>query len=211
MTIRVQLQARQFAWVQRILRWSQYGLLSLAIAALGGSGWTIAQASLYQHSQNRSLERLRTAAPLSLTGFSVIDAGRPALAGREGAAVGRIEIPRIGLSAMVLEGAESRTLRLGVGHIPGTALPGDPGNIALAGHRDTFFRGLQNIRNGDRIILTTLRGSRQYLVKSVEVVRPADTHVLDRAKKDALTLITCYPFSFLGAAPERFVVHAEKS
>jgi sortase A len=128
-----------------------------------------------------------------------------------GSIVGRIEIPRIGLKTMILEGVSQRTLALAVGHIPGTALPGGVGNVGLAGHRDTFFRSLRGVKPGDTIVLTTLDGSYEYQVKFCEVVASRDTRVLADSAEPALTLVTCYPFHYLGPAPERFIVHASRS
>jgi sortase A len=122
--------------------------------------------------------------------------------------MGQIDIPRIGLTAVILEGSDDRSLRLGVGHISGTAFPGEPGNVALAGHRDTFFRSLRKIRQNDDIRLTTLDNSSTYRVDWVKVVSPDDTEVLRSDNRSILTLITCYPFNFVGSAPKRFVVRA---
>jgi sortase A len=130
-------------------------------------------------------------------------------AGVEGSPLGRIDIPRVGLSAMILEGTGHRTLRRGAGHVPGTPLPGQEGNVAIAGHRDTFFRTLRDIHTGDEITLTTLDGSYSYRVSSARVVDPGDTAVLDDSEDSVLTLVTCYPFYFVGPAPKRFVVRAE--
>ena len=124
--------------------------------------------------------------------------------------MGRIEIARIGLAAMILEGTDGRTLRRAVGHIPGTPLPGQQGNVAIAGHRDTFFRPLRNIQHDDEITLTTLDGTYRYLVDSTQVVAPEDTQVLDDSGDTILTLVTCYPFYFVGPAPKRFIVRAHK-
>jgi sortase A len=108
---------------------------------------------------------------------------------------------------MILEGIDERTLRRAVGHIPGTPLPGQPGNVALAGHRDTFFRSLQNIRIDDEITLETLSGVYSYRVDSTEVVDPGETRVLDNSDDETLTLVTCYPFSFVGnVRPRKSVV-----
>jgi sortase A len=126
-----------------------------------------------------------------------------------GAVVGRVEIPRVGVSAVVREGDDVKTLRRAVGHIPGTALPGEIGNAALAGHRDTFFRGLRDVRTGDHILLTTPGGSARYVVKSTNVVDPSDVSVLAPTRRSTLTLVTCYPFNYIGAAPRRFIVRAE--
>ena len=98
--------------------------------------------------------------------------------GLAGSPLGRIEISSIGLAAMIMEGVDGKTLRHAVGHIPGTPLPGQQGNVALAGHRDTFFRGLRNIHKDDEITLTTLHGSYRYRVDSTQVVEPEDTKVL---------------------------------
>jgi sortase A len=123
--------------------------------------------------------------------------------------VGMIEIPAVGLATRVLEGSNASTLRLAVGHIPGTAFPGPSGNIGLAGHRDTFFRSLRRIKVGDEIRLTTSAGTFKYRVISLRVVLPDAIEVLNDTKLPTLTLVTCYPFDFAGTAPERLIVHAE--
>lgn len=128
----------------------------------------------------------------------------------EGDLVGRIKIPRVGVSALVLHGIRSRTLRRGVGHIPGTALPAETGNVGLAGHRDSFFRGLKDIQENDTIELTTLEGTFEYKVEWTKIVRPKDTHVLEGEDGAALTLVTCYPFYYVGSAPKRFIVRARR-
>jgi sortase A len=122
--------------------------------------------------------------------------------------IGRLQIPRLNLSVMVREGADEGTLRQAVGHIPGTALPGKLGNVGLAGHRDTFFRSLRNIRADDEIQVETTHGSYRYLVKSTKIVTPRDVSVLEASGGDTLTLVTCYPFYYVGSAPKRFIVHA---
>jgi sortase A len=124
--------------------------------------------------------------------------------------IGRIEVPRIGLSAVVIEGSDDRALRRAVGHVPGTALPGHTGNTAMTGHRDTFFRPLRNIQRDDLIRLTTLQGVYTYRVVSMSVVGPDNIDVLRSDREEALTLITCYPFNFFGAAPRRFIVYAQR-
>jgi sortase A len=124
-------------------------------------------------------------------------------------AVGMIEIPAVGLTTRVLEGSDARILRLSVGHIPGTALPGPSGNVGLAGHRDTYFRSLRRIKAGDEIRLTTVAGTFKYRVVSLRVVLPNAIEVLNDTQKPTLTLVTCYPFDFIGTAPQRLIVHAE--
>ena len=126
-----------------------------------------------------------------------------------GSLVGRIDIPRLGVAALVREGDDTATLRRSVGHIPQTALPGQPGNSGLAGHRDTFFRGLRNARIGDQITVTTPSAVLRYVIRHTRVVEPDDVSVLKPTSGRTLTLVTCYPFSYLGAAPQRFIVQAE--
>lgn len=141
------------------------------------------------------------------------DDGRsgPAAPG-EGAPLGRLEIPRIGLSVVVAEGTSSRVLRRAAGHLPETPLPGDlgaaSGNAAIAGHRDRHFRPLKDLEVGDTIRYQSPAGTAQYRVEWTRVLQPSDTWVLRPTDRPALTLITCYPFYFVGNAPERFIVRA---
>jgi len=109
---------------------------------------------------------------------------------------------------MVTEGTDDQVLRLGAGHLAGSGFPGKAGNVVIAGHRDTFFRSLRNVRVGDEIELTSPDGTYHYQVKWTRVVSPTDTQALDATPTPALTLVTCYPFSYIGSAPERFVVRA---
>jgi sortase A len=127
-----------------------------------------------------------------------------------GSVVGEIKIPNIGVSVMVLEGDSASVLHRAAGHVEGTAIPGEPGNVVIAAHRDTFFRPLRNIRDQDIITLTTSRGTYQYQVESVQVVGPNDTTVLADSPAPTLTLITCYPFYYVGPAPKRFIVQAKQ-
>jgi sortase A len=124
------------------------------------------------------------------------------------ALIGRLSIPRLHLSAIVREGAGEETLSLALGHIPHTALPGQPGNVGVAGHRDRLFRGLRNIRRDDVIVFETVSGKYTYQVKSTSIVRPQDTAVLHPGRNSELTLVTCYPFYYVGSAPKRFIVKA---
>jgi sortase A len=119
-----------------------------------------------------------------------------------------IRIDRVHVEAPVLEGTDDLTLNRGVGHIGGTAIFGENGNIGIAGHRDGFFRGLKNIRVGDRIDLEEPGRIETYVVEHLEIVDPDNVSVLRSSSKPALTLVTCYPFYFIGAAPRRFIVHA---
>lgn len=119
-----------------------------------------------------------------------------------------LRIPKLGLEVAVLEGTSELALNRGVGHIDGTPRPGDAGNIGIAGHRDGFFRGLKDIALGDALELETLSGVARYEVAETFIVDPTDVHVLDPTDRPAVTLVTCYPFYFVGSAPQRFIVRA---
>ena len=122
-----------------------------------------------------------------------------------------LEIPKIALEVPVFEGTDDLTLNRGVGRIIGTARPGEGGNVGIAGHRDGFFRGLKDITVGDKIDLRTLNGTETYEVTSILITDPTDIRVLDHGAVPALTLVTCYPFYFIGSAPQRYIVRAELS
>jgi sortase A len=124
--------------------------------------------------------------------------------------MGRLEIPRVHIAAMIAEGTSPRVLSRAVGHAVGTALPGQPGNITLAAHRDTFFRHLGDVRTGDIIELNEPGHEYRYQVRFTAVVGPKDTWVLEPTGKETLTLLTCYPFHFVGPAPGRFVIRARR-
>lgn len=125
-------------------------------------------------------------------------------------ALGRLEIPSAGVSVMVLDGTDDWTLNRAVGHIEGTAAPGEAGNVGIAGHRDGFFRGLRHVEVGDPLSLTTLDGVRHYEVVEISIVDPDDVAVLDPTREPSLTLVTCHPFYYVGDAPDRFIVHARQ-
>jgi sortase A len=176
-------------------------LLLVALASLGYVAGTLGGSALYQRYESRELDAILRSGPRPST-----PAGATAPAPRR--MIGRIEIPRLGVSTIIKEGDDARTLDLAVGHIRGTALPGGPGNIGLAGHRDTFFRRLRHIQAGDVIRLVAPEGTFVYLVERTHVVAPKDVWVLDATPEPALTLVTCYPFTYVGAAPDRFIVRA---
>jgi len=134
----------------------------------------------------------------------------PAPPVRRGDVIGELDIPRLRLSVMVFEGDDAGILSQGAGHIPGTAFPAGSGNIGIAAHRDTYFRPLRVIHANDVIDLKTPAGTSRYTVTEAKIVRPSDVGVLARAPGRDLTLVTCYPFSYVGSAPERFIVHARK-
>lgn len=122
--------------------------------------------------------------------------------------MGRLEIPQLGLSVPILSNYESESLLKGVGHIPGTAMPGGLGTLGLAGHRDTYFKPLRGIHPKMDIRVADKTGIYHYEVDTTEIVTPDQVRVLDIQNRPELTLITCYPFNYIGAAPKRFIVHA---
>jgi sortase A len=168
---------------------------------LGYSAYVVIESRLYQAFENRELDRILSTPP------PATERARrtPPV---PGSVIGRIEIPRLGVSAVIRAGSDARTLRLAVGHIAGTALPGESGNIGLAGHRDTFFRRLRDIQPDDEIRIVAPEGTYAFRVENTSVVEPRDTWVLDATPSPALTLVTCYPFTYIGSAPERFIVRA---
>jgi sortase A len=183
----------------RTLRWTQCLLFASAAILLGYCALVSADTWVFQHRESYNLDRL----------LKIPDVPGSTAVAPEGL-IGRLEIPRLGLSVMLMEGDDTKTLRRAVGHIPGTALPGRPGNVALSGHRDTFFRPLRNIREGDIVVVTTLEGEFRYSVMSTQVVSPDDVAVLNVSRAEILTLVTCHPFYFVGPAPDRFVVRAQR-
>ncbi len=119
-----------------------------------------------------------------------------------------LRIPKIGLEVAVLEGTDDLTLNRAVGHIEDTARPGEVGNVGIAGHRDGFFRGLKDIVKGDTLELETVHGTQTYRVDDIWIVQPEDIQVLDPTPVPAITLVACYPFYFVGHAPQRYIVRA---
>ncbi len=188
---------------RKLFRFAEGFLWTLAVVLLGFCVLAFIDARVFQASEERAFDRML--AP----GAHRISPERQTLP--PGALVGRIEIPGVKVRAMVIQGTEDEYLRRAVGHIEGTALPGEPGNVGLAGHRDTFFRGLRNVREGDPIMLRTLEGTFQYRVESVGVVGPNDVGVLKASSTPELTLVTCYPFHYIGAAPQRYIVRARQT
>ena len=139
-----------------------------------------------------------------------IAAWRESFAQDAGTPLAVLDIPSIGLQVPVYDGTDEGTLNRAVGRIEGTAFPGEAGNVGIAGHRDGFFRGLKDVRHGDVIELVTLDGIDRYVIEWTSIVMPEDVGVLEQTDELALTLVTCYPFYFVGSAPERFIVRAVK-
>lgn len=179
-----------------LLRAAYCIFLALGIFALGYATYVVVDAHAYQAIEESRLSDARPA-----QGPRVVS---------EGDVVGEMKIPRLELKIIVVQGESPKLLRRAVGHLPETALPGMPGNVVLAGHRDSFFRPLRSIQMGDAITIQTLEGEFEYRVESTEVVLPSDVQVLAPSGENTLTLVTCFPFYYVGAAPKRFIVHARQ-
>jgi sortase A len=185
--------------MRRIL---SFGLIGLGVACLAWFGMDAVGRTIFQHQQEAALDQ-----SLSVPSAVVeVPASRPAHRGL----VGRLEIPRVHMSVMVVEGDDDATLAKAVGHLPDTAMPWERGNSALAGHRDTFFRPLEGVQRGDEIRLTSPRGTFVYRVEDTRITSPDDVGVLAETTSPVLTLLTCYPFHYVGSAPERYVVRATR-
>ena len=184
--------------------WLERSLIAIGCGCLTAFGISLVEAASFQQTAAQTLEReLIASVPPEVSGPDV--AAVPAI---EDGLVGRLEIPRLQVSVIVMEGDDDATLARAVGHMRGTALPWVSGNAVMVGHRDTFFRPLKNLRAGDEIRMTTARGTFDYTVIRTEIVEPDDVSVLAPTPTRSLTLVTCYPFVYVGRAPQRFIVHA---
>jgi len=183
---------------KRVMRWIQLPFWICAAISLGYCGWVSMDSWIFQKEESRQLELFRL--PSNATLPNSVHAGL----------IGRMEIPRLNVSVVVMEGSSDAILRRAAGHIAGTSLPGAPGNVGISAHRDTFFRPLRNIQQNDMISFTTLGGKFNYRVVSTRIVPPTEVSVLKPGGDEILTLVTCYPFSFVGPAPSRFIVRAER-
>jgi sortase A len=194
-----------------VLAWLERALWTAGCCALGYCVFTSIDASLTQRQLACSFEKSKT--HVGVTAQTTLDdstADVHQAPARPGSGlVGRLEIPKLDVSSVILEGVGPQTLRVALGHVPGTSLPGQPGNVVIAGHRDTFFRPLRKIAIGDEVSVDTSTRTYYYQVRSFEIVDPRNVSALRFHNKNELTLITCYPFSYIGPAPKRFVVHAE--
>ena len=179
-----------------LLRTIRYLCLVIGVAALSYSSWIYLDGYWKQVRDSHEFDNARVAqVPEAATGLKPFSA--------------RLTIPRLHLVTMVKDGVGEDTLSYAAGHIPGTAVPGRPGNIGIAAHRDSIFSGLRGIRKHDRILLSTSQKDYYYLVVSMSIVNPEDVSVLvPSAGQNTLTLVTCYPFHFIGQAPKRFIVRA---
>jgi len=201
--MRNEVATRPFLVIQRLL-------VIGGVACLGWYAFVATRAWRYQTAKHAVAVQMPVTPPSA-------DAGRPAdnppVPPSDlpiGDPIGRIEVPRLHLSAVVANGDDDGTLRVAIGHLPDTPLPWEQGNSALAGHRDTFFRGLRGIRVGDDMRVLTPYGDFTYQVTRTVIVMPNDLSVLEPTPQATLTLVTCYPFSYIGHAPKRFILQAAR-
>ena len=184
--------------------WITRSLIAVGVGCLGWCAIVVTHAAMYQRDQRMLLDRmLREPAPRSIMP-RLVTVG-------PGGLVGAMEIPRLRLSATVIEGDDESALKVAIGHLSETPMPWEEGNSAFAAHRDTFFRPLKDVAVGDVIRVTTPHGEFEYRVRETLIVSPEDLWVLDSTARPTLTLITCYPFSYVGHAPQRFIVRAERA
>jgi sortase A len=179
----------------RALAWTERALLGIGLGLGAWCAVVLAEA--------RFVASLPVPSPVG-----VAASARPTR--RPGAWVAKLDAPSVRLSATVLEGSDDATLARGAGHIDGTAYPWEPGNgnVGIAGHRDTTFRAVRNLHTGDPIEITTSDRIYRYRITKAFIVDPEDIYVLDRADEPMLTLVTCYPFKFIGHAPHRYIIQA---
>ena len=178
-------------WVRVCLEWA---LLGFGLACLGTYTYATVEAHRFQQQQAAAFERGAASGRLA----------------RPGQLLGMLDIPRLALSTVVIEGDDDGTLEKAVGHLPDTPLPWLEGNSAIAGHRDGLFGPLKDVKIGDEIRFRTREKSWRYRVTRTRIVDPDDLSVLEKRSRPSLTLITCYPFRYVGTAPQRFIVHAER-
>ena len=185
-------------WIRRL------GLLLILVGStmVLSVGFQLASAAWYQRQIAATLESLRHAPPSQMRSApDTLPVGEP---------IGTLEIVRVGLTGVVVEGDADDVLDRAIGHLPDTPLPWKAGNSALAAHRDTIFRPLRSVRLGDVLRLKTPHGDFDYRVSETLIVKPDEVWVLDPTSVTTLTLISCWPFNYIGHAPERFIVRAER-
>ena len=193
--------------------------LALGLTGLSVWGWHHLRSATSTRQDVETFAALRSGTPKStppatampdqsLWSSTRVKAWRAAIGEPGPEPLGVLRIPKVRLEVAVLSGTDDRTLDRGVGHIEYTPQPGTDGNTGIAGHRDSFFRGLKDIALGDLIELDTQRGTDVYRVERTWIVNPEDVSVLDPTPARTLTLVTCYPFYFVGSAPQRFIVRA---
>jgi sortase A len=204
----------------RLLRAIEWLCLSVGLVCLGWYAVVMVRAIEYQRAESARLDRATESARQESPSHSkverppienpTIERSEPTSSDKpDHQLIGRLEIPRLKLSVMVVDGDDPATLKMAAGHLPDTPLPWELGNSAVAGHRDSFFRPLSEIKLNDNLIMMTPHGEFHYAVSSLRVVEPNDLTVLRQNGRSALTLVTCYPFSYVGQAPKRFIVRAD--
>jgi LPXTG-site transpeptidase (sortase) family protein len=212
-----------------LLHWAADLLMLAGSAGVMVFAWSLLDGAYYQHAQKIQFESqiaggdAGLAEQVSLVDPHPLSNNQPTFPfqvvpqfvptpqkprGRDPLLIGELEVPRIGLSVMVREGLDAATLRRAVGHVPSTALPGQAGNFVVMGHRDTFFRPLRELEKGDTVQIATARGRFAYVIESLEVVEPEGITLSAAASEKVATLITCFPFNYVGTAPRRFVARA---
>lgn len=203
--------SRAAGWLRVVER----GLFVVGLVCVVFYAAACAQRALFQSSESNDFDR-EIARALQLEEHDKSDwsisrvSSYEAISGEPTHTLGRLEIPAASVSVMVLEGTDEWTLNRAVGHIEGTARPGEGGNLGIAGHRDSFFRGLQYLNRDDEMQLSTLEGVTHYRVSDIRIVEPREVGVLAPSEESAITLVTCYPFYFVGSAPKRYIVRGEQ-
>jgi sortase A len=210
----------QVAGSSLALRWIERTLVAVGVVCLGYYGYMSAEARQFQREQAAAFESLLPPAAGEVTEPRAGDSapertdrradGSAATSPPGAGVLALLDIPRLNISTPVLSGDDDATLEIAVGHLPDTPKPWESGNSAFAAHRDGLFRPLRNIRVGDEVRVRTLEGEFTYRVRETKIVVPTNLSVLEPRERPTLTLITCYPFNFVGHAPKRFVVHADR-
>lgn len=194
------MRGKRSSLALRVLEWA---LLIVGVSCATWFGWTRLEIRRLQSEARESIERMVVERPRTARADTAFASGDARL-------IGQIDIPSVRLSAAVLDGDDDGVLGFSVGYLPDTPPPWQPGNSAFAAHRDGLFRPLEHLRAGDDIWLTTRHGEFHYRVIRTRIVDPSDVWVLSRLRGVNLTLITCFPFTYIGHAPHRFIVQAEK-
>jgi sortase A len=201
-------------WIERFLLFTGSTLL-LGSIVVRVDGLVMARAAVwnFEAHQSESTDAAVGKSDGSSLDFSLwsekrVRAYKAALAMKFDTPLAVLSIPRIGVEVPVFDGTDDLILNRGAGRIAGTAKPGQPGNLGIAAHRDGFFRGLKDVRMGDQIKLQVQNDELLYAVDDIEIVQPTDVTVLRNRPSPSLTLVTCYPFYFVGDAPQRYIVHA---
>lgn len=188
--------------------WLEGGLWVAAAVLLGTALWMKGDALFYQRNAERQLDATLRAAAEPDADAPAPTVVRTRLA--PGTPLARLSVPRLAVSVVVAEGTDELVLQRALGHLPESARPGEDGNIALAGHRDTFFRFLEQVPVGEEFVLESTAGRESYRVEWAVVVQPEQVDLVRDAGYPALTLVTCYPFRYVGSAPYRYVIRARR-